>query len=196
MSRAHTEAHHHGQRRRNEPAAGIDDGDDGPCCEKHAFRIERSALHMLDEQVKETSLKVWRSLYIYVVVSYSMYMYVCTSTPKGFCEPMLFSNPAAPMSPSWSDTSYTGHNMTSSYIHTWYTFFSIPSRTRHHPFLQLPLPFVEAQIWGHIASAFPHYLCRGVIDALLFQDTLLRNVRFFCTGKKLFQSLPPPPLSG
>lgn len=58
LHRARTERHR-GQR--NEPAAGDDDGDEGPCCEKHALRIKRSALHTLDERVKDTSLKVWRS---------------------------------------------------------------------------------------------------------------------------------------
>lgn len=33
-------------------------GGETPCCEKHAFQLERSAVHMLEERVKETSSKV------------------------------------------------------------------------------------------------------------------------------------------
>lgn len=29
-----------------------------PCCEKHAFQLERSAVHMLEERVKDTLSKV------------------------------------------------------------------------------------------------------------------------------------------
>ena len=29
-----------------------------PCCEKHAFQLERSAVHMLEERIKDTLSKV------------------------------------------------------------------------------------------------------------------------------------------
>lgn len=33
-------------------------GEDKPCCEKHAFQLERSSLHMLEERVRDTLSKV------------------------------------------------------------------------------------------------------------------------------------------
>ncbi|CAN0110638.1 unnamed protein product, partial [Hapterophycus canaliculatus] len=42
-------------------STGGDDGDGRakePCCEKHAFQLERSAAHRLEERIKETSSKI------------------------------------------------------------------------------------------------------------------------------------------
>lgn len=50
-----------GQKKHVHVVGALDTGggeEEGFCCEKHAFQLERSAAHRLEERVKETSSKV------------------------------------------------------------------------------------------------------------------------------------------
>lgn len=57
-----------GDSRGGERKKHIDGGDRGednkPCCEKHAFRLERSSLHMMEERVRDTLGKVCLAVWL------------------------------------------------------------------------------------------------------------------------------------